>query len=231
MKRGIIYKITNLINGKIYIGQTIQKFSKRIKDYKGDYKRYNYGIHAAIRKYGFDNFKFEILHTPKIDKLDFYERYLILKLKANDREFGYNIADGGNSNRVVSEETKLKIKLTRSKLPKPNQHIKGKSLSEKHREALKVPKTLTNLQRKQNSERISLLHKGKNLKQEHKDKIAESHKKKISQFTLEDIFIKNWDSISEAALGVGVDISSLSGCLNFKQKTCAKSKWKYGTYE
>jgi group I intron endonuclease len=60
---GKIYKITNVINGKVYIGQTIQKRAssrwhvhKSLSKYKEEY------LYRAIRKYGLENFKFEVMH-------------------------------------------------------------------------------------------------------------------------------------------------------------------------
>ena len=64
MKAGI-YKITNLINSKVYIGQS-RNIEERWKEHieKGNNQNseeYNYPLYQAFRKYGIDNFKFEIL--------------------------------------------------------------------------------------------------------------------------------------------------------------------------
>ena len=61
-----IYKITNLINSKIYIGQTIRSINVRWNQHKSESFNnhghgYNYHLHNAIRKYGSDNFKIEII--------------------------------------------------------------------------------------------------------------------------------------------------------------------------
>ena len=55
---GIIYKITNKIDGKIYIGQTIFSFDER---YKGDIEKntHNDYLRRAIQKYGIENFEVE----------------------------------------------------------------------------------------------------------------------------------------------------------------------------
>ena len=57
---GIIYGITNLVNGKRYVGQTRQSFERRIIGHKRDGKKSKSGIDATIRKYGCENFKAEI---------------------------------------------------------------------------------------------------------------------------------------------------------------------------
>lgn len=93
-----IYKITNLINGKIYIGQSVD-IDKRIKDHfwKARCKKdisYNSALHSAIRKYGEQNFKYEVLEECTVDVIDERERYYIQKFKSLSPN-GYNILVGG----------------------------------------------------------------------------------------------------------------------------------------
>ena len=69
-----IYKMTNKINGKIYIGQSID-IEKRIKEHfwKATNTKdvsYNSAIHQAIRKYGQENFTWEVLEECGIDVID-----------------------------------------------------------------------------------------------------------------------------------------------------------------
>jgi group I intron endonuclease len=62
MKRGIIYLITNNINGKKYVGQTTTPLSYRFTNHKSDARNNRgYYLASAIRKYGEDNFKIEAL--------------------------------------------------------------------------------------------------------------------------------------------------------------------------
>jgi group I intron endonuclease len=63
---GIIYCFTNLINNKKYIGQSIREDNTRYNNHIYDSKHekssgYEYPLHRAIRKYGIENFKYEIL--------------------------------------------------------------------------------------------------------------------------------------------------------------------------
>ena len=87
---GYIYKITNLTNGKIYIGQHLGS--------EADHKYFGSGklLKDAIKKYGKANFKKEILEFCKSEEdLNVRERYWISKLNATDLSIGYNISDGG----------------------------------------------------------------------------------------------------------------------------------------
>jgi group I intron endonuclease len=93
-----IYKITNNINGKVYIGQSIC-IERRWYQHKWDTDRedrlgYNSIIHKAFRKYGIENFSFEIIEECGQELLDEKERYWIEKLNTIQPN-GYNILLGG----------------------------------------------------------------------------------------------------------------------------------------
>ena len=102
-----IYKVTNLLNGKIYIGQT-------------HFKRENYLgsgvlISAAVEKYGPKNFVKEYIDEADTQEdLDEKERFWIKELKSQDLEIGYNIADGGWNAFTMNDEIKGKISSTLS---------------------------------------------------------------------------------------------------------------------
>ena len=84
-----IYKVTNLTNGKIYIGQTISKFTKT---YLGSGTK----ILLAVKKYGRKNFKKELLEQCfNVDDLNVKERYWIEHYNSTDDSIGYNICSGG----------------------------------------------------------------------------------------------------------------------------------------
>ena len=94
---GVIYKITNVINNKVYIGQTVNTIKHRWYQHcnrKGCTSLYN-----AILKYGKENFNIEIIETLPIEKLDEREIYWISFYKSNTKKFGYNILLGGNLGR------------------------------------------------------------------------------------------------------------------------------------
>ena len=122
---GIVYRVTNLINGKVYIGQTIKNF----EDYKNihikqafkptrekDKRKYFYN---ALRKYGDVNFKWEIMAVGySKEELDMVEISFIFINKSFgedgenfDNKFGYNMTKGGDSVKglVFTEEHRKKL--------------------------------------------------------------------------------------------------------------------------
>ena len=101
-----IYKYTNLKNGKIYIGQTIQSLEKRAKSNGEGYKHCLH-FYSAIKKYGWDNFIPETLEV--VDELiaDEREKYYIYLYDSINN--GYNIDLGGHIEKSRSEQTKNKI--------------------------------------------------------------------------------------------------------------------------
>lgn len=93
----IIYKITNLINNKIYIGQTIQTLEKRWRRHTwiSSIKRDAMAISNAIKKYGKENFKIEkIDEVSNIDELNEKEIFYIKEYNSLSPK-GYNLSNGG----------------------------------------------------------------------------------------------------------------------------------------
>ena len=93
---GFIYKITNKLNNKVYIGQTIQKPIERFYQHcakKCDKYILNMVIHKAIFKYGKDNFTFEVIEEVPKQQLNEREEYWIKYY--NSYTDGYNSTKGG----------------------------------------------------------------------------------------------------------------------------------------
>jgi len=90
--KGFIYKITNKVNGKSYIGQTRNSVEFRWRQHKNN--KSGYALHYAIRKYGADNFEVETLEECDVSKLDEREIYYIDKY--NTFTNGYNLNKGGD---------------------------------------------------------------------------------------------------------------------------------------
>lgn len=96
-----LYQITNLINGKIYIGQT-NNITKRWSNHKCCNSPHMV-ITKAIQKYGVENFKFEVLYRNiSIDEIDELEIKTIQEKNCQVPN-GYNVTDGGVGNRGVQK--------------------------------------------------------------------------------------------------------------------------------
>lgn len=97
-----IYKITNIINHKSYIGQSIniekRWYEHKCKAFCKKDVSYNSALHHGFRKYGVENFSFEILEECHSELLDLKEREYIKKENTLSPN-GYNILIGGQNNR------------------------------------------------------------------------------------------------------------------------------------
>lgn len=139
----LIYKITNTVNGKIYVGQTVRTLEERkwqhINTAKHGHKNHLYN---AMRKYGIENFKFEkICDVDNIEDLNILERYYIAKY--NCIKDGYNMVDGGNNNVMFLDDVKkkhaerMRSKETRFKISQSmKQYRKEHPFTEEHRRRL-----------------------------------------------------------------------------------------------
>ena len=97
----LVYKITNTLDSKVYIGKTVRDFSIRKREHLHavELNKSKVPLYQSIRKYGTDNFKFEVIcqyFCITIDELNEYEKYYIKLYKSTDRKYGYNITSGGD---------------------------------------------------------------------------------------------------------------------------------------
>lgn len=149
-----IYKITNMINGKSYIGQS-NDIKRRWKEHRSKHSwKSNHVIYRAFKKYGFENFKFEIIEECDVKFLSEKEKYYIAEFDTYKN--GYNETEGGEgiSGFNHSEETKQKLSEMLSGENNPNYGIpmseeqkklrsdmfKGRVFSEEHKQKLSEAK-------------------------------------------------------------------------------------------
>lgn len=113
MSKSGIYKITNIVNDKVYIGQSID-IERRMKSHFNSLrknKHYNSYLQNSFNIHSEENFIFEIieLDIPK-EELTMRENYWINHYKSNDSKFGYNsLAPSETDRQLPSKETKQKI--------------------------------------------------------------------------------------------------------------------------
>ena len=193
-----VYKHT-FPNGKIYIGITDQKPERRWRNGSG-YRRQPY-IYNAIKKYKWVNVKHEILFSGlSKEEAENKEIELIAKYKSNQKAFGYNIANGGNSTGTVSEKTKEKISNSLKGRPKEKPPFEGKHHSKETR------MKLSNLRKGTNNPMY-----GKHISDATREKMSESHKtgklcKPVMCVETGEVFV----SASEAGRKIGTSQGNIS---------------------
>jgi group I intron endonuclease len=154
----LIYKITNLINKKVYIGQTVQSLKKRKNKHLSELrnkKRPNSHLTLSFHKFGENSFIFETIEScNSLSELSEREKFWIKHYKSNDKNFGYNETEGGTGtaglNKAILKEMGLKV----------SKSLKGRKLSKEH------------------SKKIGLAQKGKIISLEQRKKISETLKRK-----------------------------------------------------
>ena len=195
-----VYMHKNKINGKVYIGITSNN-PKRRWDCGRGYKN-QILFYRSIQKYSWENFEHIILFENLTKKqAEQKEIELIACYKSNQREYGYNIANGGNCVGSASEETRKKMSERMKKnnpmknkeiVEKMRQSQLGKKLSEEHKQKLiNANKGRKRTEEEQEKDRIAHLGEkngmygrkgklhpsfGKHLTEEQKKKLSESLK-------------------------------------------------------
>ena len=169
---GVVYLILNKINGKRYVGQTVQSLKTRFNEHAR--KKDNTLIGKAIRKYDRENFYCGVIKSCSSKaELDYWEKYFISVLKSK-QPYGYNLTDGGEGfvGYRHSPEVLAKISETKKNSPRVAEHIA--KLAEANRGKHPTPETRA---------KQSAAHKGKPKSPEWRTKIAAANTGK--QFTPE----------------------------------------------
>lgn len=208
-----VYQHKNKINGKVYIGIT-----GRIPEERWGHNGCNYKssphFYAAIQKYGWDNFEHNILFENLTkEQACIKEQELIKYFNSTDREFGYNATSGGEIF-TLSEDTKKKMSISML----GNKNGLGHPCSEEKKK------------------KISNAQKGKQLSEEHKEKLSiaasqrtvpcsEEKKEKLSQNypykkkvycqELNKIF----DSVQQCSKELGIPATNITKLCNGRGQT------------
>ena len=132
---GYIYKIINKIDGKIYIGQTRQKLEDRFKQHKKIKGNCRY-LNSAFKKYGIDNFIFEMVCVCLDEELDEFEIKYITEFNSIVPT-GYNLRKGGNGGKQheetikkISESLTGRTDIIRNQIRKPHTEETKKKISD-----------------------------------------------------------------------------------------------------
>lgn len=164
---GIIYKWTNTLNGKVYIGQTVRPEIRYKRHLDEAFKNNSdYHFHRALRKYGIDAFSYEVIEKVPVSELDDREVFWIAYYDSFNN--GYNSTEGGKGNRgyIWSDEAK-------------------EAQSER----------MTDINRKLFKGKTSPL-KGRKLRPHTKDEL-DKMSSKVYQYSLDGELLKVWDSTAE----------------------------------
>ncbi len=227
----LVYKHT-APNGKVYIGITSRTTKERWRN-NGTGYHHNEHWKNAIKKYGWENIKHEILFTDLTkEQAEQKEIELIYLYKSNQREYGYNIATGGRVNRGFSlnEETKKKISITLKTYFANNKNVNyGKHLSEETKQKLRE----CNLGKKLSEEtkqKISKANKGKEKPSKFKEEVRKREQAKVNNILQVDFdgnIINKFNSIQEANRITKVDANKICAVCKCKRRYAKGFIWLY----
>ena len=208
MGTGIIYKITNKINNKIYIGLTTRTLETRWKEHL---RHSSQKIDIAINEFGEENFIIEQIEECSNEMLDEREQFWISYY--NSFNGGYNLTSGGRDNKVIFKPNKIEEVLILW-----NNGYGQKGITE-----------LTGL----NVETVRnyLLKNGitkEDIRERQGQLIAKSKAKFVNQYDLDGNFIKTWDSLAEAGRAFNAKTgSNITLVCKGERKSAYGYKWKY----
>jgi group I intron endonuclease len=251
---GRVYLVRNLINGKVYIGQTTMKLATRWGRHKCDAKRSNNYFARAIMKHGADNFEVvELCICLDRQTLNLAEKGFIEVFDSMNPEFGYNIREGGSKGAMPKEfyqglsarfsgenhwnfggkmKAEHKARLMEANL--------GRKLTDEHRQKIskaqigKPKKKWGEGARLRASQRQKGLYSGnknpffgKAHTEETKARIsAMQNRASVEQIGIEGEVLATFKSIMEASLQTGISKGCISLCTKGKRKTSGGFGWR-----
>lgn len=216
MYEGVIYKYTNKINGKIYIGQTINE-KRRLNQHKKSSE--NSLFHRAIKKYGWENFEYKVLfkihcnnEQDLTNTLNIKESIAIRFFNSIDSNVGYNLKISGSKGKL-NKSVRDKISKSHKGLPgRKHTDEEKKSLSIKRRGVLNPMYGIHRPHTEEEKIKMSIALKGKYvgpknlnfgkkrkpLSNEVKNKLSIANSIPVVQLSIEGDFIKEWVGAKKA---------------------------------
>lgn len=205
-KFGNIYKITNTITNKVYIGQTTRCPNLRFIEHLSKSKYLKNHLNYSIVKYGKENFKLDILYTSFSSKdLNQKEIYFINYFKSLTPS-GYNLIQGGNDR-----------KYTKEVCDKISNALKGrKCWSEEDKKRISIRQT-GKTHTKENKLKMAII-QGAKLFNVYKVKISKGNGYKSYSYEKGE-FVGSWINKSECSRDLKIDSSAISKCIKGKKKS------------
>jgi hypothetical protein len=197
---GVIYRITNLLNSKIYIGSDTKNGGKGDPAYMGS----GILIKKAIKKYGIANFKKEILfQCSSSDELKTKETGCIREHRSFDRSIGYNISDGywgGNTLTNHPDIEKIKKKISNNTIINSFKITEGRKKFYLNETSEEREKRINNIKKGMEKADKSFFHSDvyrKNLSEgiKNSEKFQDYNKKRSG--SKRGKYSVNWDSYAE----------------------------------
>lgn len=237
-----IYKYTNLINNKIYIGQTRKSLEERAingSNYKGSTYFYN-----AIKQYGWENFKGEVLEeVDSVEMANKREKFYINLYNSTNKDIGYNITSVGwncemaeETKNIISEKAKERYK------DKTKNPMYGKKHSEESLEKMSLKKQGINnpmygvkmseesKEKRAKTIKENNIYLGHEWTDEERKRVSKRMQKQADKWRKKILCIEDnliFNSITDAAKYYGVSVSTLSGHLHNHQHICAGKHFKF----
>ena len=209
---GFIYKITNLVNDKKYIGKTTLTIEARWKKhcYEVYRNKYQYTLYKAIRKYGIENFSIEQIEEVEDIQLNEREKYWIQYFNTySGNGKGYNDTYGGEGNSKIDKETVFWL------------WDNGFSI-----------KQITDETGHDRSSIRAILQGYENYSIEESNRRgdaiqAKNRWKKIKQYSVEGKLLNIYDNAHEAERQTGISNKTIWYAVNHKQKLSGGFQWRY----
>ena len=166
----VIYKATNTINGKVYIGKTMHPLNKRAKEHIKGSKHAKTYFHSSLKKYGAESFEWKIIQEClTVDHLNLAEKAYIELYKMKGIKL-YNMTSGGDGISKPSEEMRKKISVSLKG------KCKGRKTSDETKQKLRIlvtGRTMSNNAKEKNR----VAHVGKKTTEITKAKMSETQKR------------------------------------------------------
>ncbi len=182
-----IYKITNLKNGKFYIGKT-KNVDKRWKEHISLAGKKRHPLYDAIQHHGVENFLVETIDQADTNFIDELERRWILQ--TNAISFGYNITAGGNGGDTFSNKPEELKEITRKKISKASKISNEKNLELNRKNGIRL------WQSDDYVKKVKEAHKNATMNYEYKKRVSDGVKLALQSEQLR----KKWSDVKKGSL-------------------------------